>query len=353
MLGYERDTRPRRRDVAHESGNSDRVDELTPMDASGVRRGRVTARPVTQGDSRVVERATWMMKALTVLDEPLDLVAEESGKRDLVELDEPSGPVTVVTGDVTTLLRGLPPTPPKRQRRHWLAGLVTLALVGALVATGLTVATPLASGEAQGVAVGGSGLLGIPISFNQANQAPTGHWVAVIGAQPSQQDIGGGAGPGVTAPGSAGLSVTSKHVTMNKTSSTTASSGQVSPPPLSPWPPTYAFAAVPGYHSFTVYGSGGYYSWAFGQCTWWAQNKRRDENLQRMGNAQYWAGGARARGYTVSSTPRAGSTVAHVEKVYPNGWFLISEMNFYWNGGGWGKVDYRLAHAGGGVQFIY
>ena len=37
----------------------------------------------------------------------------------------------------------------------------------------------------------------------------------------------------------------------------------------------------------------------------------------------------------------------------PGGWFLISEMNFYWNGGGWGRVDYRFAHSGPGVYFIY
>ena len=45
--------------------------------------------------------------------------------------------------------------------------------------------------------------------------------------------------------------------------------------------------------------------------------------------------------------------VAHVEAVYPGGWFLISEMNFYWNGGGWGRVDYRFAYARSGVSFIY
>jgi hypothetical protein len=44
--------------------------------------------------------------------------------------------------------------------------------------------------------------------------------------------------------------------------------------------------------------------------------------------------------------------VAHVEAVYPGGWFLVSEMNFYANGGGWRRVDYRFAHAGAGVWFI-
>lgn len=110
------------------------------------------------------------------------------------------------------------------------------------------------------------------------------------------------------------------------------------------------------------------YWWAFGQCTWWAQNQRSDENLKHMGNAEYWAGGAAARGYRVGSTPAVNATVvfqpgvqgaggaghvAHVVAVYPGGWFLVSEMNFYWNGGGWGRVDYRFAHSGSGVSFIY
>lgn len=367
MLGFERDTRPKKRNAAGLTGEDTDLSDSANFDESSGSRRKVTARPVTRVDSQVVERATWMMKALSVLDEPLDAVAPETAERALVASDESSGPITVVTGDATSLLRALPPTPPKRKRRHWVASLVTLTLVAVLVGTALTVVTPLARGETEGVAVGASGPLGLPIAFEQANQVPTGHWVAVIGAQPTQEDIGGGAAPGVSAPGSAGLPV-SKHVTVNKTSPTQTSSGQYSPPPFSPWPPSYAFTPVPGYHTFTVYGSGGYYWWAFGQCTWWAQDKRRDENLMHMGNAQFWAAGARARGYQVSSVPRVGSTVvlqpgvqgaggaghvAHVEKVYPDGWFLISEMNFYWNGGGWGRVDYRLAHTGWGVQFIY
>jgi hypothetical protein len=28
-------------------------------------------------------------------------------------------------------------------------------------------------------------------------------------------------------------------------------------------------------------------------------------------------------------------------------------LNFYFNGGGWGRISYRYAHVGSGVQFIY
>ena len=153
-----------------------------------------------------------------------------------------------------------------------------------------------------------------------------------------------------------------------KQSTPPASNSGIQAAPVQPWPPSNAYMYVPGHPAFAVSGSGGFYSWTFGQCTWWAQNKRRDENLMHMGNAQYWAGGAAGRGYKVGSTPAANATVvfqpgvqgaggaghvAHVEAVYPDGWFLVSEMNFYWNGGGNARVDYRFAHSGYGVSFIY
>jgi surface antigen len=138
---------------------------------------------------------------------------------------------------------------------------------------------------------------------------------------------------------------------------------------MEPWPPGDVFGGVPGHPAFKVNRpADGYYWWAFGQCTWWAQNTRRDENLSYIGDAKYWAAGAAARGYRVGTQPAVNATVmfrpgvegaggaghvAHVEAVYPGGWFLISEMNFYWNGGGWGRVDYRFAHSGPGVYFIY
>lgn len=45
---------------------------------------------------------------------------------------------------------------------------------------------------------------------------------------------------------------------------------------------------------------------------------------------------------------------AQVVAVAPGGyWMLITEMNFSWRGGGWGKVDYRYIHVGPGISFIY
>jgi surface antigen len=98
------------------------------------------------------------------------------------------------------------------------------------------------------------------------------------------------------------------------------------------------------------------------------QYKRPDENFSGMGDALNWANAARARGFTVTSTPAANGTVvfapgvqgagnlghvSHVEKVLTGGWVLVSEMNFYWNGGGFARVDYRYIHVGTGVWFIH
>ena len=34
-------------------------------------------------------------------------------------------------------------------------------------------------------------------------------------------------------------------------------------------------------------------------------------------------------------------------------WVLITEMNFSWRGGGFGRVDFRYIHVGAGVYFIH
>ncbi|HEX9039070.1 MAG TPA: CHAP domain-containing protein [Ktedonobacterales bacterium] len=142
--------------------------------------------------------------------------------------------------------------------------------------------------------------------------------------------------------------------------------GPVSPPPggIGPWVPVPGHPSY-GFHDF----SGDPYSWMYGECTWWAWYMRRDEpQLGRLGMASNWIANARALGMRTGYTPVAGATVvfqpyvqgagsgghaAHVQQVLGGGWFIISEMNFYWNGGGWGRVDWRYVHTGPGVAFIY
>ena len=130
-----------------------------------------------------------------------------------------------------------------------------------------------------------------------------------------------------------------------------------------PWKP------VPGH---PTYGMGDFagdpYSGFFGVCTWYAWYRHRGEPLMRLGNAAQWAYNAPRFGLRVGATPVAGATAvfqpgvegagggghaAHVEVVLGGGWFILSEMNYYWNGGGWGRVDWRFAYAGSGVSFIY
>lgn len=196
------------------------------------------------------------------------------------------------------------------------------------------------------------------------------------GASAGSLGYGGGAAPGVQAPGSAGLPVLHTPPVQAPPASTQPpsepppSGGTILPAPLAPWPPADQFAvAPPGYISHEQgEPPGDPYYWAYGQCTWWAAWQRRDENFLRLGNAWQWPDSSQARGYRVGEVPVAGATVtfapgtegagggghvAHVLAVYPDGWFLVSEMNFYWNGGGWGRVDYRYAYTTWGVAFIY
>ena len=109
------------------------------------------------------------------------------------------------------------------------------------------------------------------------------------------------------------------------------------------------------------------YSYAFGQCTWWAQIWNPDEPLIGLGDAKDWADHARYIGLPVGTVPRVGATVvfpayfddnsdgdghvAHVEAVYSNGWFLVSEMNAL--AGGWGVVSWRVIWPDPALRFIY
>ena len=131
-----------------------------------------------------------------------------------------------------------------------------------------------------------------------------------------------------------------------------------------------AWTPVPGHPTYSMSDfAGDPHSSEFGVCTWWAWYARRDEpQLGTLGMATNWISNARALGMSVGSTPAVGATavfapgvqgagsgghVGHVEQLLGGGWFILSEMNFYWNGGGWGRVDFRYVHVGSGVQFIY
>ena len=267
----------------------------------------------------------------------------------------------------------------------WVVVVVCLALLGALGAVSLRDALQSGPQLPAGLKeVNGSLVPSGPLDPRAAS-APLG--------------VGGGAAPGVGAPGTAGLPVTAATTSPPSTatpvppvaalppSAPTPTPNPIQPAPMSPWPPTnpWVYVQAPCSNYFSYLGRctgsqswpGGFYPGSFGQCTWWSLRALADEGystsrMEDLGNAEYWAADAAAQGFAVTSMPLPDSTVvfqpgvegagggghvAHVIAVYPDGWFLISEMNFYRKNsgvenGGWGIVDYRYAFAAPGVQFI-
>jgi LysM repeat protein len=109
--------------------------------------------------------------------------------------------------------------------------------------------------------------------------------------------------------------------------------------PVSRWavpPGCFGGVYAPNPYAFQV---NGHVIPGFGWCNWWPEALLRDPNAifkpghstPRVGAAVYWA-------------PQPGDRTGHygfVESIGPNGWILISEMNMYWRGAGWAKVNYR------------
>lgn len=293
---------------------------------------------------------------LPALQDDMSIMSFEESETALV-------PVTVVPGTLVPPPAWLTPRP-RRRRRSLVSSALTFVIALGLILGVLQAVSPIGAAPAQ---VQSFTLLSGQLGSGDYGPPPTGPWDTSAGAADTL-GLGGGAAPGTNAPGSAGLPATGKSGSSSSNKAGPATT--ISAAPLHPWPPANQFKVYPpGYSSYGVSEpANDYYYWAFGQCTWWAQHQRGDENLRHMGNALYWAGSAKARGYRVGGTPAVNATVvfqpgvqgaggaghvAHVVKVYSGGWFLVSEMNFYWNGGGWGRVDYRYAHSGSGVSFIY
>jgi surface antigen len=83
----------------------------------------------------------------------------------------------------------------------------------------------------------------------------------------------------------------------------------------------------------------------WGWCTWYVAQRR---DVPWRGDAKTWLASARALGWPTGQTPQVGAMmvtmesvwyghVAYVEKVYPDGSFQVSEMNYQ----AWGIVDFR------------
>lgn len=89
-------------------------------------------------------------------------------------------------------------------------------------------------------------------------------------------------------------------------------------------------------------------------CSWWAREVSVAFGLGR-GSVHY----APKVGAAIHYAPGVlGASMdghyGHVVAVYSNGWVLSSEMNFYWRGGGAGRVVFRfIPPHQAGVSFIY
>jgi hypothetical protein len=96
----------------------------------------------------------------------------------------------------------------------------------------------------------------------------------------------------------------------------------------------------------------------FGYCDWWPEVLHPNQpNL--LDSSAYQRSTIPVPGAVVYEAPGVQGAgpdghFAQVVAVAPGGyWMLITEMNFYWRGGGFGLVDYRYIHVGQGITFIY
>ena len=205
---------------------------------------------------------------------------------------------------------------------------------------------------------------------------PTGAWPSLDGSDATTLAFYGASLKSASLEAANSVTTDRTHQALHKTFTKAASPKpqprpQPGPAPIVPGPGGIGpWTPVPGHPSYRMYDfSGDPYSAEFGQCTWWAWYTRRDESqLGTLGMASQWIANARARGMRTGYSPAVGATavfqpgvqgagggghVGHVVQILSGGWFVISEMNFTWNGGGWGRVDYRYVHTGSGVAFIY
>ena len=252
-------------------------------------RALVRARPVTRQDTALVQRVSQKLGTILPTNKQLAAAATTS-QTALIPAAKNAKPTAIVPAIV---LRGSEPRPRSRT-----ATIIVTVVALALLFGAVRVVIPLTAQKAAAQIFSPNGAL---LAIDPAGAPPSGPWDTSSGATEALGQ-GGGAGPGVNAPGSAGAPVGDTGPAGNYNASPGAVF--VSPPPMEPWPPGDVFGGVPGHPAFKVNRpADGYYWWAFGQCTWWAQNTRRDENLSYIGDAKYWAAGAAARGYRVGTQP--------------------------------------------------
>jgi surface antigen/phage tail protein X len=106
--------------------------------------------------------------------------------------------------------------------------------------------------------------------------------------------------------------------------------------------------------------------YTYGTCTWYVYNRRAQIGRpigSFWGNASSWAYAAASAGYRVTKgNPGVGDImqngggaghVAFVEEVHDDGSIVVSEMNYYSNGGGWNRISYRSLDAGAASSYTF
>jgi len=106
--------------------------------------------------------------------------------------------------------------------------------------------------------------------------------------------------------------------------------------------------------------------YTYGTCTWYVYNRRAQIGRpigSFWGNAVSWAYAAAAAGYGVTrGNPGVGDImqngggyghVAVVEELHADGSIVVSEMNYYGNGGGWNRISYRSLDAGAASSYNF
>lgn len=117
--------------------------------------------------------------------------------------------------------------------------------------------------------------------------------------------------------------------------------------------------------TYVPYSAGNRY--AYGNCTWYAYNRRAQLGRtvpSNLGNANTWDDRAAAAGYLVNRTPAVGAVfqtdagryghVGVVEGINADGSIVISEMNYHGGPGtGFGKVSTRTITNPGDYKYIH
>jgi hypothetical protein len=124
-------------------------------------------------------------------------------------------------------------------------------------------------------------------------------------------------------------------------------------PNISNWttpPGCYANIFVPNRANYVQAASWGY-------CNWWVEVTHPNAPDITYGN--YARGTTPVAGAAIffdggeQGADSAGHWAQAVAVSSDHYWVLISEMNFAWRGGGFGKIDYRYVHVSPHVHFLY